>query len=553
MKPPDLLEQEIFRSAAMSVLDEVETNLSRIAYSPLIYEYKDFTVALLTADFRLLSQSRSNLPVFVADVGAPVADAVAQIGANELAEGDVFITNYAAVQGQHLNNVVMATPLFEDGQIAAYLAIRAHWADVGGLAPGSITWDAREIFHEGVQFRGLRFVMGHRVLPEVVATILANTRLTDYVYGDLMAQLACCVLGRRRWTERVSSRWSRSELLQLEESLSTSSAAFARARIAELPDGEYSASCLLDDDGLPGGAPLELRVAVGIDGEQMTIDLRDMPPQVASPINSGAEGGGVSACRLAYIALIAPERPIDHGLLEPLEVLVREGTITSAVDGAPMGHWNLAIPSIVDLVVRAVGQADPTKSPAGHHSTLNIVMFSGRRVDGALWQSIDTLGGGWGGSSEHDGFSPLKTAMHGDNREIPAEILEASFPLKVISHSYIADSAGAGRRRGGFGVEMVIEVQDDVLFSSAMDRTLDPPWGAQGGTPGVAGGTAIRAAGESAWTEARKVSLVPLRRGDRVRIRSHGGGGWGPAEEREHERLEADHRSGLITTASAPA
>jgi len=198
----DVLDLELFRHIVGAVLDEIEVNLTRTAYSPLIYEYKDYTVGILDAEFGLMNQSRMSLPVFLSDIGEPVRDAVEIIGVDNLKQGDVLLTNYAAVQGQHINNVVAATPVFADSEVIAYIASRAHWADVGGIGPGSISWNAREIFQEGTQYRGLRVMQAGKLVPEVVATILANTRMEEYVRGDLMAQIGGCVLGCRRWNER---------------------------------------------------------------------------------------------------------------------------------------------------------------------------------------------------------------------------------------------------------------------------------------------------------------------------------------------------------------
>jgi N-methylhydantoinase B len=548
----DTVELEIFRALIRSVLDEIELNLTKTAYSPLVYEYKDYTVGFLSPEFKLVSQSRFSLPMFMADLGAPVADAVEQIGRDQLQPGDVFLTNYAAVQGHHLNNVVMGAPIFAEAELVGYIAIRAHWSDVGGLAPGSISWDAREIYHEGVQFRGLRVMMGGRVLPEVVASILANTRLKEYVRGDLFAQLGCCLLAQRRWDERIATRWPTVEIEELRRRQYADSAAYARRAIGELPDGDFPATCLLDDAGVPGTDPLRLGLVVRIRGEEMVIDLSGMPPQVAGPINAGRNGGGVSMCRLAYKAIIAPDHPLDEGLLEPLEVHVPDGTMLSAGEGAPMGHWNNSLALVGDLVIKALADAVPERVPASHHGAMNLHAFSGRRASGEWWYAGGTLGGGWGGSVVGDGFGPLKTNHHGDNREVPTELFEAKFPLRVVSVGFRPDSGGAGMHRGGLGVEKIVRVEEDgVRLSSGMDRTLDPPWGVNGGGPGAVGTIDVFSDGE--WRPAKKVTNLPLRKGDLVRVRTGGGGGWGSPSDRSSEAVARDLREGFVTAEAARA
>ena len=180
----DALELELFRHSILSVVDELEVNLTRTSYSPLIYEYKDYCIGFVDARFRLISQSKGSLPIFVADLGLSVGDAVGVIGVDNLEPGDVFITNYAPVAGQHLNNVVVASPVFDEARrLRGYICIRAHWADVGGMNVGSVTWAARDIFQEGVQYRGLRVVRRGVVAGEVLKTIEANTRMPKFVLG----------------------------------------------------------------------------------------------------------------------------------------------------------------------------------------------------------------------------------------------------------------------------------------------------------------------------------------------------------------------------------
>jgi N-methylhydantoinase B len=542
----DILDVEVFRHIMRAVLDEIEVNVTRTAYSPLVYEIKDYTVGILSDSFELMAQSQLSLPAFVADLGVPVRDAVEVIGRDDLEPGDVFITNYAAVQGQHINNVVAATPVFTEGEIMAYVAIRVHWSDVGGLVPGSASWDAREIFHEGTQYRGLRVMRAGKMVPEVVATILANTRMEEYVYGDLMAQLGGCVLGCRRWEERIASKWTKPEVRELWRLQRQQSAELARSRVKELPDGLYEAQLFLDDAGEVGTPPLLLKVKVLIEGEKMVVDFTDLPAQVSAPINSGSTGGAMCTARVAYKILVAPDYPTDEGLFSPLEVKIPEGTVMSARKGAPMGHWNVLLTTMPELILRAIGQQCPELVPAGGHGTMAICEFGGQDEDGNRWYTTDTRSGGWGGSAHGDGFSPLKTITHGDCRDIPSEILEARFPLKAVSCSFIPNSAGRGMHRGGWGVERIIEVTENAFLGTSINRTVDPPWGLAGGEPGRPGNIEIKRPGDNKWQEARKVSMLELPKGSLVRIRTAGGGGWGPPEKRTKAARAADLLAGLI-------
>ncbi|WP_154759562.1 hydantoinase B/oxoprolinase family protein [Amycolatopsis pithecellobii] len=541
---PDELDIELFRHACSSILDEIELNLTRTAYSPLIYDYKDYVVGLLDNSFALLSQSELSLPAFVADLGPVVADAVGVVRAENLAPGDVLVSNYAAAQGHHLNNVVMIAPIFQEDRVIAYVAIRGHWADVGGLEPGSMSWNARDIHQEGTQYRGLRIMRAGEIVHENVATCLANTRFEEYVRGDLMAQLGGCQLGLSRWQERITSRWTCEEVEAFTSAQMGQSATLARSRVAALPDGAFTATCRTDDAGVPGTDPLQFTVRVEIDGDRMIIDLTAVPDQVEAPINSNA---AVGDARVAYKSVIAPDHPTDEGLFAPLEVRTRPGSILTASKGAAMGHWNSTMPTVVDLVLQAFGTCSSDLAPAGHHASIGGFIFSGRRPDGSWWQSVDTAGGGWGASSRADGFSPLRTLSHGDNRSISVEVLEGSFPLTVEHVRYRPDTGGRGRYRGGCGVERLITTNEDAYLTTSVERTLDPPWGVAGGEPGVPGGVDVCVPGADTWVAYNKASSVALPAGSRVRIRSAGGGGWGPPADRDPAAHAADLRDGFVT------
>jgi N-methylhydantoinase B len=509
-----------------------------------VYEYKDYAVGILTPEFELMSQSRMGAPVFIGDLGRPVEDAVRIIGANNLLPGDAFLTNYAAVQGQHLNNVVLAAPVFSEGELAAFIAMRVHWADVGGIVPGSISWTSTDIFQEGVQFRGLRVMRGGEIAPEVIATILANTRMEEFVRGDLLAQLGVCSLGCRRWEERISSKWDASAVRKLWQLQRAQSADLARRRVRLFPKGSYEAHSMLDDAGSPGTDPLRLEVKVVVEDERMIIDFTGMPPQVPAPINSGATGGALNLARVGYKMLVAPDYPTDEGLFDALEVRTTEGSLVSAGKGAPMANWNCANPTIIDLILRAIGERVPELAPAGHHASIGYYLFSGQDSDGNWWQYIETAMGGWGGSAGADGYSPLRTMMHGDNRDIPIEITEARFPLKVLTYAFIPDSGGRGFHRGGPGVEKTIKALGDVWFNAGIDRTVCPPWGLAGGEAGRPGGIAVWTPKEKVWREVRKVSQMHFPAGSMVRIQSAGGGGWGLAQKGSQDEKEVDAEAG---------
>jgi N-methylhydantoinase B len=531
----DAVEAEIFRFATTSVVDEIELNLTRTAYSELIYEYKDYCVGIVTANFELLTQSGGSMPIFVGDLGPQVRDAVEAIGVGALAQGDVFIHNWSGVNGQHLNHVACTTPVFAGGVIVAYIVIRAHWADVGGSAPTSLSWHARSIFDEGVQYRGLRIMRAGELVPEVLATVQANTRSPAAITGDLMAQVAGCNLGCSRWADRISQRWSQNELAELIAFQSRESAALARAAVRRIPDGHYVASARLDNAGVDGSEPVDLHIGVTVNGDSMEIDFTGMPPQVSTPINIGVFGGAINIARLAFKALCMPERPSDEWMFDPLKVVAPPGTVVSASADAPKGFWVMIPPTAVDLVLKAIGARHPELVPAGHHGTVSGIFFTGtRETSGEFWLAIESYGGGFGASATADGYGPLKSFIHGDNPGIPIELLEARFPLRIRSTRLRREAGGEGRYRGGAGIERIVEALEPFALQTAFDRTIDPAWGLAGGQPGLPGEVHVLQPGTDTWVATSKVTGFPLQRGALVRIRTAGGGGWGVPQARSH-------------------
>jgi N-methylhydantoinase B len=529
----DALDLEIFRYAVESVVDELEVNITRTAHTPVVYEYKDYSIGVVTHDFRLLSQSRYSLPLMSADLIAPLRDAVEVIGEERLEPGDVFLTNYARAAGGHLNNLTAASPVYADGRIAGYVAIKTHAPDVGGLVPGSISWEARSIFHEGVQFRGLRVVRAGRVVPEVLATIQANTWMPRLVTGDLMAKIAACTLGVSRWNEQVARRRSFDEIEALAEAQFAASARLARARVAELPDGDYAAEAEMDDSGAAGTPPLLLKVRVVVQGDRLVIDLSGLPRQVETPINAGITGGAMGTARVAFKSLLVPDLPADEGVFEPLEVVIPPGTVMSAEGDAPMGWWAQLPPTLVDLVVRAIGEGAPELVPAGHHGAQLVAIVTGVGEDGDWWYAASAPHGGFGATREDDGFGPLAPLIDGDNPRVADEITEGRFPIRVLSRRLLRNAGGRGIHRGGPGLEWIFEALAPMHLTAAINRTRTPAWGLAGGEDARPGAIHLARRGSSRWQKVNLVSHLPIEPGTRVRVRTGGGGGWGARPRRD--------------------
>ncbi|TPG32481.1 hydantoinase B/oxoprolinase family protein [Mycolicibacterium hodleri] len=527
----DPLESEIFRYTTQSITEELEINITRTAYSPLIREIQDYAVALVNTDFLPYTQSNASIPIFVTDMGEPVREAVSTIGIENLEPGDVFVINSGS--GQHLNNTVLGTPLYHGEVITGYLAIRSHWADVGGLVPGGQAMGARSIFHEGTRYHGLRIMRRGEIVPEVLATIQVNTYQKEMLTGDMMAQLSACMLGARRWQERVVPRWDADAVKKVVDAQLAASTEYARRIISELPDG--TATTTHEWQFTQGGvrADLKFSLTLTVEGDRMVVDMSGMPPQSELPLNAGAIGGGLAAAKLAFRYLVAGDVPTDAGFFAPLEIQLPAGTIVSATGDAPMAYWNTTLPLIIDMFLRAVGQLDPERVPAAHYGSVGGLMLYGPLPDGSWWRSTEAAPGGLGAESDADGYGPVKCLILGNTKNSPIEMIEARFPLRYHSMELRRDSGGAGRHRGGPGTSKVIEVLEDVWFDAYAEPSMGAP-GLAGGKPGSIGSVHVKTPDSVDWAvpEGSNTGVSSLKAGTLIRHVSGGGGGWGtPPDE----------------------
>ena len=542
---------EVIRRRLVSIADEVDVNITRTAFSPYIYEYKDYAVGIVDERGDLICQCTAGMPVFVADVmRTAVQDGLEIYGPQNLHEGDIVVTNYAGTIGQHLNNVTMYTPIYapQGAALIGFMVVVMHWIDVGGRDIGSLSKFATDIFQEGIQFRTVKLRSRGEPVPEMIRMIEHNTRFPVEMMGDINSQIGGCVLGRDSVAELVE-RYGVDTFRAALNVIWDQSEADARAAIRAIPDGIYTASATLDDDGLnPGSLPCEVTVTVA--GEEMTIDLSRLPAEVNAPMNSGRSGGGSTVARLAFRYLLLPEGDANEGTFRPLKLILPEGTIVSARPTSAMGSYNSALPTLIDLVIRALGSAVPDRVAAGHYGTFATLAYAGRHPDtGLFWQCHDSGFGGWGALSDMDGPGPFRTMCHGDTRLIPIELHEASYPFMVESFGLRTDSGGPGEFRGGLGLERRYLMLAPCRISTRFERTLCPAWGLDGGGDGAPGHVLIERADGTAQVAMKEV--VMLNDGDRVRIRTGGGGGYGDPKRRDRSRVRTDVMRGYVSPQAA--
>lgn len=550
---------EVLRHRLYAITEQIEANIIRTAYSPLIYAYKDFAVGMVDAKGQLICMARGGIPLFCSTVmSIAVQDGLELYGPDGIEEGDAIICNYSGIMGQHLNNVAMYTPIFdkaaEGGESGkrtpcAFMVVLVHWMDVGGRDVGSAATNTTEnIFQEGIQFRTVKLWSRGKPVADMYRMIEYNTRFPEMVLGDIGSQLAGCKLGAELFGQMLD-RYGLPVVTAAIERILDDSERIAREVIREMPDGEYIAETWLDDDGVDLGKPIRVKARVVVKDDNIEVDLSECSPVVRGAINSGLHGGGVSSASIAMAFIVGGEDAPNAGTFRPLTVTLPQGTFLSAPATAPMSRYSSPMATVVDVVLRAVGQALPRRRVGGHHGTFGIHVFHGYDERGALFRITDTSQGGYGASAEADGPGPFKTLVHGDSCNVPVELQEALYPYRFEGVALRNDSAGAGRFRGGLGVVKDYLVTGPCIFNSAFDRVLCPPWGVAGGGDGVPGTVTIRRADGS--TETLLKGDAAMQPGDRVRVETAGGGGYGDPRERPREQVRHDLKRGYISAEAA--
>ncbi len=473
-----------------------------------------------------------------------VRDGLEIYGRDRLHKGDVVLCNHAAVQGQHLNNTVMYTPILVGTGLIGFFAINVHWIDIAGAVPRS-----PDIFGEGLQLRSIKLMKQGEPVEEVYRIIECNTRQPTELLGDIAAQLAGCLLGRDLVAELVA-KYGVATFERAVEIILDQSEAAARALIRSMPDGVYTHETFLDNDRA-GDEPLPIRIKVMVAGDEMTIDYSGLADQVKGPINSGWFGGGQTTARVAFKYLMGAGEMANEGTFRPLKLVLPPGKILSADPTAPMGNYSTPFPTVIDAVIKALERALPQRVPGGHFGTHSGIRFSGRRPDGSYFATHDSGHGGWGACATHDGAGPFRTMAHGDTRIIPLELQESYLPVRIEEFALRQDSGGAGTFRGGLGFRKSYRILAPCELQTNLDRTRFPPWGVQGGQAATPGRFTVTDCRTGTVRSIEKEKGFRLAAGDLVCVETGGGGGYGPPAQRALGRIQHDLAAGYISADAA--
>ena len=539
---------EIVRNGVIAVTEEMKTNLMRTAYNMIIYEALDFTVGLFTPVGETVSIG-IGLPMFIRGMAETVKAKIRHFGKAGIRPGDIYVTNDAYITGSHLNHVTLTLPIFHRGVLVGFSCCMAHWLDIGGALGGMTT----DIFSEGLQIPILKYQNRGKVNTDLTEIIRQNVRLPSRAMGDLRAQVTAVKTGERRFLELIE-RYGRDAVLSAIAAIMDHADKAARARTRSIPDGVYEAESFMDDDGIEIGKPIPIRVKVEVKGDAMVVDLTEVSKQVRGFYNSGVTTGHACA-QVAYKCLTSPtDYPINDGSFRSLTAIVPPGRVVSATRPAPMRWWMTYPMTIVDTIFKALAPAIPERVIAGHHADLLVASCHGINPKAAEFfiANFGPLGGGWGAKHNEDGVSGTVCINDGDTHNSPNEQAEAKFPLVVESYRLLPDSGGAGRHRGGLGVERVVRARVPMTMNTQIERAHCKPWGLAGGREGTGNDVALRLEGK--WKTDfpnAKVLVAALKTGDAFRLRSGGGGGYGSPLERPAEQVLEDVRQGYVSLKAA--
>jgi N-methylhydantoinase B len=540
----DPIRVEVIRHALAAAAEEMALSLQRAAYSTNIKTRLDFSCALFDAGCRLVAQSFGQAN-HLGSLTHFVPQMIERYGADRLGPGDALLSNGGAHGGVHLNDVCLAAPIFHDDAIVGYVAALAHHLDVGGSQPGSISGRSRTAIEEGIAIPPVRLLRDGVIDEDLFALLRANIRAPRETGGDLRAQIAAINAGTRR-IEALIERYGIATLRETIDVLFDYTERRARDQISAIPDGTYVAEGFMDDDGVSSD-PVRIVVRVTVDGERIAFDLDGTDAQRPCAINA-TYAMTLSSCAYVTRALMDEEIPVNAGFYRVLSVDAAPGSIVNCdATVAIGGGWETAF-RVVETGFAALAHAIPERLTAGSKGCLCNFAFGGRGRDGEPFVFYEAIGGGYGARAERDGIDAVQP--HVQNTEnAPVEETEAAYPVRIERYELIADSEGAGRRRGGLGLRRDYRFEVPVTLSLLSDRAKFAP-------AGLAGGGDARCARYVLDPEGRAQELgskttLDLDAGAMISVQIGGGGGFGPASEREPERVVADVRSGRVTAQRA--
>jgi N-methylhydantoinase B len=552
MTKADAITAEVIRHALTAVSREMGVTLRMTSCSPIFNEGNDYSCAIFDAQGKLVTHGEF-LPIHLGSLSFSVFHARAAFSKEGLQEGDTVIMNDPYLGGSHLPDITMVSPIFHEGEAVAYAANRAHHLDVGGTMPGSFFSGATDNYQEGVRISPMKLFRGGERDTHLLRMITENSRLAEQMRVDLESQVSA----NRTAIERVGDLFERygSEMVStaMGRSLDYSERRM-RAVIASWPDGDYTASDWLDNDGIED-EPREIKVTLRVRGDHIEVDFTGSSEQTKGPLNS-VLGYTCSGVYMTLQCATDPDIPPNAGCYRPIEIIAPVGSIVNPRFPAPCTGGNETVFVISNAIFRALAQIEGARTMACDQGSSNNLLISGLRPrGGARYVLYEYPEGGWGANRDRDGVSAV-FSIAGNTWNVPVEVVERRFPVRVERYELREDSGGVGEHRGGLGIRRDHRILDHAAELSIVgNRVMVPPWGLDGGGEGAAAKyQVLRDGGEPINPATRfgsKAAGVPLRANDVVVQMTAGGGGWGKPLRRERERVARDVRLGYVSVGAA--
>jgi N-methylhydantoinase B len=540
----DPITLEIIQSALQATADEMFAAMKKTAMSSIIYEVLDMGTGTLDAEGRIAS-SGAGIPAFVG-----VLDKAVQVIADKFDKpggvqpGDVFATNDPYYGGvTHLNDIVVAMPVFAEGRVIAWTANIAHNSDVGGKSPGSLSADATEIFQEGLRLPAIKMISKGEPIRSVFEIAKVNSRMPDFLEGDIWAAIASVRIGARRLGE-LAEKYGADTFETAMKSFMDFGEQVSLAELARLPHGTFELSEDQDDGRV-------FNVKITISESEFVVDLRDNPDQDTGPTNTSRDGVMVCA-QMIFKSLTDPYSPCNDGSFRPIRLLTREGSVFHAKEPAAIGFYFETEVRVYDLLWRCLAAHVPERLAAGHFGSICGTFIGGIHPDtGRQYTIIEPQLGGWGASIGYDGNSAIFSGFHGETYNCPAEISEARNGLIVDCMTLNTEPGGEGRWTAGHGIRLDYRVRrDDSFLTAGYTRSKVLPWALEGGREGSPNYVEVRRR-DGGSERYSFVSGLTVNKDDVISIHTGAGGGVGDPKQREREAVAEDIRDGFITAERA--
>ncbi|MFC3051890.1 hydantoinase B/oxoprolinase family protein [Kordiimonas pumila] len=536
----DPITTEIIQSSLTAITDEMFATMRKTAMSSIIYEVLDFGVAMMDAAGNLAS-SGSGIPGFIGMLEPGVRSVIKKFDpATHVFPGDIFMTNIPHHGGvSHLNDVVLVLPVFVEGQLIAWLANKAHWVDIGGSFPGSISADAVDVYQEGLQLPCIKVIESGKTNQSVLDILAMNSRMPDITIGDFWAGIASMRAGERRLLSLVEKYGFNAVMFAITDYIATGEAMSLKA-LKALPKGTFKAADITD-----GGTPI--CVSISISDTEFLVDLRGNPPQSKDAFNASFDATFVGV-QMIYKSIAGSQSVANAGTFRPLKLLVDDDSMFAAQYPAAMSVYYETSIMLFDLMWKALAPILPEFLPAGHYASICGTFMGGPHPEtGKNHSIVEPQIGGWGACYDRDGLNALYTGYHGDTFNVPVEIAEQRNGIMIDKLSLNEEPGGEGEFIGGKGINLHYRIlHDDWWITMAYVRSKNGPWGLNGGLEGSTNYVSILRK-DGSEQQYSSCTAIPLKKDDVVKVATANGGGYGAPKDRPVAKVLEDIKNGYIT------